>query len=98
MYGVHIGTRLGTPWLEGESTSNVTIAFASGALGYHFGTWGARGTRNRYDFQIHCTKGMLEYNHKEGKVYLYTGMETDGAERSAKKPERDVLSSALGER
>lgn len=86
IYGVHIGTRLGTPWLEGEGTSNVTIAFESGALGYHFGTWGARGTKNSYDFQLHCTEGMLEYNHKEGRIYLYTGMETDGAERSAKKP------------
>ena len=79
VYGVHIGTRLGTPWLEGEGTSNIIIAFESGALGYHFGTWGARGTKNGYNFQIHCTEGMLEYNHQEGKVYLYSGLVKDGA-------------------
>lgn len=59
--GVHIGTNLGTSWMEKEGTSNVTMKFESGALGYHFGTWGARGTRLRYSFHAHCTEGMLEF-------------------------------------
>jgi len=59
--GVHIGTNLGTPWMEKEGTSNVTMRFESGALGYHFGTWGARGTRLNYSFHAHCTEGMLEF-------------------------------------
>lgn len=88
LYGTHIGTRTGTPWLEGEGTSNVVIAFEDGTLGYHFGTWGARGSRNGYDFQIHCTRGMLEYNHQDGIIYFYSGMETDGAERKMKEEKK----------
>ena len=48
-------------WMEKEGTSNVTMRFESGALGYHFGTWGARGTRLSYSFHAHCTEGMLEF-------------------------------------
>ena len=59
--GVHVGTNLGTPWMEMEGTSNVTMRFENGSLGYHFGTWGARGTRLRYSFHAHCTDGMLEF-------------------------------------
>lgn len=59
--GVHVGTNLGTPWMEKEGTSNVTMRFESGALGYHFGTWGARGTRLSYSFHAHCTEGLLEF-------------------------------------
>ena len=42
------------------ATSNVTIEFEDGVLGYHFGTWGARGTRLKYSFHAHCEHGMLE--------------------------------------
>jgi predicted dehydrogenase len=59
--GIHVGTNFGTPWMEKEGTSNVTMRFGNGALGYHFGTWGARGTRLRYSFHAHCTEGMLEF-------------------------------------
>ena len=78
--GVHMGTNYGTPWMEKEGTSNVSMSFENGALGYHFGTWGARGTRLRYSFHAHCTDGMLEFRlssdefegerllfHKDGK-------------------------------
>jgi len=81
--GVHIGTNFGTPWMEKEGTSNVTMRFESGAVGYHFGTWGARGTRLKYSFHAHCTEGMLEFRltsdefegerltfHKSGKEEL----------------------------
>jgi predicted dehydrogenase len=80
VFGTHIGTNLGTPWMEKEGTSNVTMRFDNGALAYHFGTWGARGTRLRYSFHAHCTEGMLEFRlssdefegerlffHKDGK-------------------------------
>jgi predicted dehydrogenase len=50
--GAHIGTRIGTPWLLKEGTSAVILRFESGAIGYHGATWGARGTRLSYDFQI----------------------------------------------
>jgi len=70
--GVHLGTRLGTPWMEREGTSNAAITFASGAMGYHFGTWGARGTRLGYSFHIHGTRCMLEYNLAEGKLTAHT--------------------------
>ena len=69
--GTHFGTRVGTPWLLREGTSMVTIAFENGAIGYHGATWGARGSRQGYDFQIQTERGMLEYEHKSGEVRLY---------------------------
>jgi predicted dehydrogenase len=77
--GVHVGTNFGTPWMEKEGTSNAVIEFENGALGYHFGTWGARGTRLGYSFHIHCTEGMLEYNKAEGKLYLHSQMRPEQA-------------------
>lgn len=32
---------------------------------------GACGTRLGYSIHIHCTKGMLEYNLADGKLYLH---------------------------
>jgi predicted dehydrogenase len=75
--GTHVGTNFGTPWMEREGTSNVTIEFENGALGYHFGTWGARGTRLRYSFHAHCTEGMLEAAISDGKLLLHRGRETE---------------------
>ena len=76
--GTHIGTNLGTPWMEAEGTSNVTIKFANGALGYHFGTWGARGTRHHYAFHAHCTDGMLEGKISQGRLLLHRGAQEQG--------------------
>lgn len=59
--GIHYGSRVGTPWIEKEGTSNVLMNFENGALAYHFATWGARGSRNRYTFQIHFTDSFLNY-------------------------------------
>lgn len=70
--GVHMGTNMGTPWMLEEGTSNVTIEFESGALGYHFGTWGARGTKMGYNFQIHFEKGLLEYDRFSGELRFYS--------------------------
>lgn len=70
--GFHLGTNFGTPWMEREGTSDLAIEFENGAVGYHFGTWGARGTRLGYAIHIHCTEGMLEYNRAEGKLYLHS--------------------------
>jgi len=69
--GTHIGTNMGTPWMEMEGTSNVSIKFASGANAYHFGTWGARGTKLRYSFHAHCTRGMLELDYGSGQIVLW---------------------------
>ncbi|MBE5869127.1 MAG: Gfo/Idh/MocA family oxidoreductase [Lachnospiraceae bacterium] len=69
--GMHFGTRVGTPWLMKEGTSAATIQFESGAIGYHAATWGARGTKMGYDFQIHTEKAMLEYDHYAGEVRVY---------------------------
>src|SRR5690606_29723663 len=55
VHGTHTGTNFGTPWMEREGTSDVSIKFASGAVGYHMGTWGARGSKLHYCFQAHCT-------------------------------------------
>jgi predicted dehydrogenase len=72
--GVHMGSNKGTPWMEKEGTSNVTIEFENGAMGYHFGTWGARGTRLGWSLHVHCTEGMLEYNRKDNKLFLHSNL------------------------
>lgn len=72
--GVHMGTNFGTPWMEMEGTSNVVLAFEDGKLGYHFGTWGARGTRLGYSIHAHCTEGMVEFNLADGKLYVHRDM------------------------
>ena len=64
--GFHMGSNLGTPWMEREGTSNVVIQFENGAMGYHFGTWGARGSSHEYNIQIHCEHGFFDYRMKEG--------------------------------
>ena len=69
--GTHIGGNLGTPWMEREGTSNVCLKFKSGATAYHFGTWGARGSRLRYAVHAHCTSGMLELDHARGVISLH---------------------------
>ena len=73
--GIHMGTRLGTPWMEREGTSDAVIAFESGALGHHFGTWGARATRHGYAIHAHCEKGMLEVDITTGVLYAHHGFE-----------------------
>ncbi|WP_409345167.1 Gfo/Idh/MocA family protein [Paenibacillus sp. MBLB4367] len=77
--GTHIGTNTGTPWMEQEGTSNVTIEFENGVLGYHFGTWGARGSRLGYSIHAHCTEGMLEADFRSWKLYAHTGMSREKA-------------------
>ncbi|HOJ09032.1 MAG TPA: Gfo/Idh/MocA family oxidoreductase [Clostridiales bacterium] len=79
--GFHMGTNFGTPWMENEGTSNAVIEFENGAMGYHFGTWGARGTRLGYSFHIHCTEGMLEYSKADGqgKLYLHSHIKGEKA-------------------
>lgn len=76
--GIHMGTNYGTPWMEKEGTSDATIRFESGAIGYHFGTWGAKGTRLGYAIHAHCTEGMIEVDLTGGKIYAHTksGVET----------------------
>lgn len=69
--GMHFGTRVGTEWLLKEGTSAAIMYFENGAIGYHGATWGARGTRMGYDFQIQTEKGLLEYDHIAGEVRLY---------------------------
>ncbi|MEF3307031.1 Gfo/Idh/MocA family protein [Paenibacillus sp. GYB003] len=77
--GTHIGTNFGTPWMEKEGTSNVTIEFENGALGYHFGTWGARGTKLGWSIHAHCTEGMLEINLADKKLYAHTHIKEERA-------------------
>lgn len=77
--GNHLGANFGTPWMEAEGTSNVTIKFANGALGYHFGTWGAKGSRLQYSFHAHCTGGMLEGQITQGRLILHRGAEENRA-------------------
>lgn len=89
--GTHIGTTKGTPWMLREGTSQVSIKFESGAIGYHGATWGARGTRLRYDVQIHTDKGMLEYAHGEGIIRWYDGLSAHVAGEVGEIQRRTVL-------
>jgi predicted dehydrogenase len=68
--GTHSSSKLCTPWMDREGTSNVCLEFENGALAYHFGTWGARGTRMGYSFQAHCEKGLLDFKLSENKLIL----------------------------
>lgn len=69
--GTHLGTNFGTPWMEREGTSNVALKFSNGATGYHFGTWGARGSKLGYAAHAHCEQGMLELDFAEGTITLH---------------------------
>ena len=95
--GAHLGTNYGTPWMEKEGTSNVAMKFESGALGYHFGTWGAKGSRLGYSFHAHCTGGMIEAQISKGKLIAHPDRSTD-PERLADPGAREVvlLESPLG--
>ena len=83
--GAHVGTRNGTPWMLREGTSAVIMRFKNGAIGYHGATWGARGSRLSYDFQIMTEKGLLDYEHASGEIRFYNGngehMPEGGSER-----------------
>ena len=56
----------------------MAIEFEGGRLGYHFGTWGARGTKLGYSFQAHCTEGMLEIDFKNGKLLGHKNVRGEG--------------------
>lgn len=73
--GAHVGTNHGTPWMEREGTSSVVLEFEGGVVGYHGGTWGARGSRLRYAFHAHCTGGMIEADISGGKLIAHTRAE-----------------------
>jgi predicted dehydrogenase len=66
--GTHTGTNFGTPWMEGEGTSDVSMKFENGATAYHGGTWGARGSRLHYSFHAHGTEGFLEADFRHGRL------------------------------
>ncbi len=67
--GTHTGTNRGTPWMEREGTSQVNLKFENGALGYHFGTWGARASRLNYRIHAHCTDGLLDADLTAGTLW-----------------------------
>ena len=69
--GAHLGTNLCTPWMEMEGTSNAIFEFEGGKLAYHFGTWGAKGTRHSYAIHAFFEDGMVECCLNEGKMYLH---------------------------
>ena len=69
--GAHFGTRVGTPWLLMEGTSMAIFKFENGALGYHGATWGARGSRLGWCYQIMTDKGLLDYDLSTGEIRFY---------------------------
>ena len=93
--GTHFGTNLCTPWMDREGTSNVCLQFENGARGYHFGTWGARGTRMRYAFQAHCEQGLIDLPFFEGKL-IFRCKEPEHVPGEAVTSEETVLMTAEG--
>jgi predicted dehydrogenase len=89
--GNHYGTNRCTPWMEREGTSNVTIEFEDGILGYHFGTWGAKGTRLGYAFHAHCEEGMLEIALRDGQLIAHTRAEEHDSGRLVARQQEEVL-------
>ena len=89
--GNHYGTNRCTPWMEREGTSNVTIEFEDGILGYHFGTWGARGSRLKYSFHAHCEKGMLEIDLRQGQLIAHTRAEEHDSGKLVARQQEEVL-------
>ncbi len=73
--GSHFGSRVGTPWLLREGTSVAIFKFESGALGYHGATWGARGTKMGYDFQVITEKGTFDYERASGEIRFYSKLD-----------------------
>ncbi|NLZ55344.1 MAG: Gfo/Idh/MocA family oxidoreductase [Clostridiaceae bacterium] len=69
--GAHMGTKLCTPWMEWEGTSNAIFEFEGNRLAYHFGTWGTVGTRHSYAIHAFFEKGMVECCLNEGKMILH---------------------------
>ena len=69
--GSHIGTRLCTEWLELEGTSNAIFEFQDGRLGYHFGTWGAKGTPHSYAIHTFFEEGTVECRLNDGIMLLH---------------------------
>lgn len=69
--GCHMGSNTCVEWMEMEGTSNVTMMFENGVMGYHFGTWGARGTRLKYSYHVHCSEAMIEADIAQGKLYMH---------------------------
>lgn len=67
----HLGTNFCTPWMEMEGTSNLIMEFEGGRLAYHFGTWGAKGTRHSYAIHAFFEDAMVECCLNEGKIFLH---------------------------
>jgi len=89
--GAHIGTNLGTPWMDWEGTSDVSIRFEDGSVGYHMGTWGARGSRLRYAFHAHCTEGMLEADFAGNRLLVHTGFKRHTPGQEAEDAETETV-------
>lgn len=90
--GTHMGTNRGTPWMDREGTSHAVIRFENGAVGYHTGTWGARGTTHAFKMEIYGTDGTLSYTtsgENRGKILL---IKTNGYAKE------DCLTSVLWEK
>ena len=95
--GAHMGTRNGTPWMLREGTSALVMKFENGVVGYHGATWGARGTRLAYDFQVQTEKGLLEYEHTVGEVRLYNGSGDHKPGEATEKQSYNILWKREGE-
>lgn len=74
----HLGTRVGTDWLEGEGTSHALIEFKTGTVAHLVTSWGMKVAKPPAKYQIHLTDGMLVLDNGMWKVEAVTkeGIET----------------------
>ncbi|MBE7027072.1 MAG: Gfo/Idh/MocA family oxidoreductase [Ruminococcaceae bacterium] len=89
--GAHVGTKNGTPWMLREGTSALVIKFKNGAIGYHGATWGARGSRMSYDYQVMMEKGLLDLEWASGEIRLYNGNGEHKPLGGAERQQYDVI-------
>jgi predicted dehydrogenase len=80
----HVGTRVGTDWMEGEGTSHGIIEFKSGAIAHQVTSWGMRYKKTPARFQIHMTEGFLELDNS---MWTVTAISKDGTETLYQRPE-----------
>ena len=96
--GAHVGTRIGTPGLLREGTSALVMKFENGAVGYHGATWGARGTRMGYDFQVHTEKGLFDYDHHAGTITYYSKEEAHEPGKPSKNTKEILWDEGTGKK
>ena len=67
------------------------MKFKSGATAMHFGTWGAKGSKMNYDYQVFMDSGvMLNYDKKTAEVRCYYNKDFLSIESTYQADDKDT--------